>query len=217
MSAVSPPQVIQLAVEGFELQRVTVDNVELLHKAYREAAADEAVVREFSSSIAAYSDTLAESRARVERLYDTAPQQRIGYLVVNSEMEKAVGMTYLGIRPDTEVFSHDSTVTRFKGINFSSWLLAEARNRGIRCAIGDSTTNMGRILSQSTDPDDQEWVGGTIYTGVREGNSASERVVTKLGYNPVGILLHDSAYRAWLKPLDFKDLKERQLQIAANS
>ena len=206
MPNIEVPSVVNIGHPDYRLSRIDGTRAENLDHLIANAVGDPILEREFGGTLAAYTDHIEAIQARLARMYEKAPVKRIGYLIVKQQTEEPVGMTYIGLRPVATVLSVDGSITSFPGINFSSWLLKEHRKRGIRSGIGDTINEIARQLSQSHDPDHATWRGGTVYTGIRDTNQASERVTSKRGYAPVGVLLHDTAYRAWLRPDDWQHI-----------
>ena len=200
MPTVEIPSQIQLEGTGFLLDRISAASADTIAGLVALAKFDDAIQSEFPGTIKAYDKPTEQIRDRLRQMYDAEPHQRIGYLILAESNFRPAGMTYVGARAEGKVFAHDGSITPFRGINFSSFLLPAARGAGIMTAHGEHINQLVRQLGTSENPRDAEWAQGILYTGIRDGNIASERAVTRRGYQPMGVLLHDTAYRGWFRP-----------------
>lgn len=147
-----------------------------LKNLYSSDGIDDAITREFDTTVAAYRSLAVEDiRDRIRTKYAADPAIIAGELTVVDSHDAA--MAIAGQKP----FLHPKTGQSTEGINVSAWVLAQYRGAGIGKLIAHHMTE----VAAHTFPNQ------TIWTSIHTDNMASRKAFESAGYRVIGSQLDE--------------------------
>ena len=184
---------------NFTLEAILPGSAERVVALVRTAQDDNVVKQEFPNIFTRYLEFNTAAQYIQER-YHPDNHINVGYLILPAytnitDTEKAIGMAAFG-HQDEALELPNGQLKNPRGVNFSVWLLEEYRGSGIGKNV------MRFIVDNAKDhidnPPNQSWQDRILWTGIRVGNVASERIVTNLGFHPVGTMVREPEYKYYV-------------------